>query len=133
MELESRDMILMTADTLTFELLYLSFQQSHLTGYAKDCLNIAMNAFRRGRSFWDVLFQESILLEEQYALDQYDLIVTCLLILEHWNHQGFILPKACFDLSQARLSQSPKTAHLEEFLRVSHFEPMNSEPMEPAA
>lgn len=132
MELESRDMILMTQDTLTFELLYLSFEQSHLTGFAKDCLNAAMNGFKRGRPFWDLLFQETILLEEQYAIDQYDLVVTCLLLVEQWNHQGFILPKVCFDLSAARLSQFPKTTHLEDFLRVSHFEPMDLEPMEPA-
>lgn len=124
-DLLTTDVRLVCEDSLSFELLCLSFDRSTLHDYARDALHFALVSFYRHQLFWEFLISDTYNMQSLFCVDQVDLLMTCFLILESLNHHDIALPRVCYDLTAARCVEEPMTAATERFLRYADFVPID--------
>jgi len=91
--------------------------------YARDALHYALVSHYRDNLFWEFLFNDTYNMQQLFYNDQSDIIITVLLILEALHDQGFIFPKRCYNLDEARDCIADKTEATRLVLENSDFEP----------
>ena len=124
-DLMTTDVRLMCEDSLSFELLCLSFDRSTIHDYARDALHFALASYHRHQLFWEFLISDTYNMQTLFCVDQVDLIMTCFLMLESLNHHDIGLPLICYDLTAARCVEMPMTPPTERFLRYADFVPID--------
>lgn len=108
-------------ETMSFELLVLSFESSRLTWYARDILHFALVAEMKQKRFWSNLLENTYEMETLCAIDQADMITTCLLLLEKMNWNDVHLPKTCFELENVELEDNYVTEATQTVLANASF------------
>lgn len=103
---------------------YRQLETPNLTKYLIDTLHFALSSYLHTQDFWGFLLSDTYFLQQEFAIDQVDLLCGIVTMLETFNAAGYQLPRECYSINAAILASahSPCTALSKLLLTHCRFE-----------